>query len=90
DIGRGGGRVFSLHLHDNDGVSDQHLLPGGGVVDFAGIAALLAGTGFDGILTMEVAPEPGTGHEDMAALGRQAKRVAVAAKGFGAAVFKGD
>ena len=87
---RGGGRVLSLHLHDNDGASDQHLLPGGGGIDFAGITAFLAAGGFDGILTMEVGPEPGTDHQDLAALARQAKRAALVASGFSATVFKGD
>ena len=33
--------IVNCHLHDNDGVGDQHLLPGDGTLDWAGVEALL-------------------------------------------------
>ena len=33
--------VVNCHLHDNDGKGDQHLLPGMGTLDWAGVAARL-------------------------------------------------
>lgn len=37
-----GERIVALHLHDNDGLSDDHLPPGAGTVDFEALAARLS------------------------------------------------
>jgi len=47
-------RLNSLHLHDNNGRSDQHYMPGEGIVDFKQIISLLSEAKFAGIITMEV------------------------------------
>jgi sugar phosphate isomerase/epimerase len=36
-----GERVIALHLHDNDGLSDDHLPPGDGTFDFPSLAGIL-------------------------------------------------
>lgn len=51
---RYGSRLAALHLHDNDGTRDQHLLPFDGAVDWPALMARLAATGYDGALTLEV------------------------------------
>ena len=66
--------LFSVHLHDNDGTEDQHLLPGRGTVDFFDVVAFLRKSGFIGIMTMEVEPEASGALADLFAL---AGRVAV-------------
>jgi sugar phosphate isomerase/epimerase len=38
-----GDRVVALHLHDNDGLSDDHLAPGEGTFDFEALAGRLRG-----------------------------------------------
>ena len=37
------GRLSSIHLHDNDGRSDQHRIPFTGTVDWPRLAGLIAG-----------------------------------------------
>ena len=49
------GRLFALHLHDNDGAKDQHLLPGEGSVDWRGFRAALQKTSYCGPLLLEAA-----------------------------------
>lgn len=38
------GRVIALHLHDNDGLSDDHEAPGRGIFDFPALVECLRGT----------------------------------------------
>ena len=45
--------VSALHLHDNNGMGDQHKAPGAGNIDFAAVRQAL-GAGFDGQATLEV------------------------------------
>ncbi len=40
-----GNRIRQLHLHDNIRVYDQHLVPGGGWIDWAALAAALRAAG---------------------------------------------
>lgn len=47
------GRVFELHLHDNDGSGDQHLLPFDGSVPWEYYAKKLKECEFDGVITLE-------------------------------------
>ncbi len=36
-----GAKVVALHIHDNDGMSDDHLVPGEGTFDFRALAGLI-------------------------------------------------
>ena len=49
-----GERVVALHLHDNDGLSDDHMPPGSGIFDFPALASLLAGSAQAPLMTLEV------------------------------------
>lgn len=49
-----GDRVVALHLHDNDGSSDDHLPPGRGIFDFPALAEILRGRDPLPLMTFEV------------------------------------
>ena len=49
-----GDRVVALHLHDNDGLSDDHLAPGEGTFDFETLAGKLRGLDKMPLLDFEV------------------------------------
>lgn len=49
-----GERVAVLHLHDNDGLSDDHLAPGQGIVDFPALVGLVAAKSPVPLMTFEV------------------------------------
>lgn len=49
-----GDRVATIHLHDNDGLSDDHLEPGGGTFDFAELVRCIEGTERMPLLDLEV------------------------------------
>ena len=49
-----GPRLWGVHLHDNDGTEDDHLLPGMGTVPFEEVAAALAEVGFGGTFMLEI------------------------------------
>ncbi len=51
-----GERVVALHLHDNDGLSDDHLPPGEGIFDFPALVALLRARPSLPLMTLEVDP----------------------------------
>jgi sugar phosphate isomerase/epimerase len=51
-----GSSVRAIHLSDNDGVSDLHLLPGDGNDITAELPAILSGIGYDGVVTYEISP----------------------------------
>ena len=44
-----------LHVHDNNGRADQHLLPFSGVTDWQGFSKALKDIGFEGALSLECA-----------------------------------
>lgn len=48
--------VVEVHLHDNDGLTDQHAYLGFGNIEFGEVAAALDEIGFDGVSTIEIAP----------------------------------
>ena len=48
------GKLDVLHIHDNDGVKDKHLLPFDGNVDWDDVALGLNSCDFDGIIDVEV------------------------------------
>ena len=55
---RAGDRLRAIHIADNEGESDQHLLPfGRGTVDFAEVIRALKETGYRGPLNFEVPGE---------------------------------
>lgn len=43
----------AVHLHDNNGQEDQHLLPGEGRIDWAELASQISVTGYKGPATLE-------------------------------------
>lgn len=47
-------RIFAVHLHDNDGSADQHLLPFDGTIDWHKLAKNLKDSNYDGPLTFEI------------------------------------
>jgi len=47
-------RALALHIHDNDAVSDDHLVPGEGTFDFARLGSLLRELGRPLLLDLEV------------------------------------
>ena len=49
-----GDRVVALHLHDNDGLSDDHLAPGRGTFDFVRLFDRIASRGEQPLLDLEV------------------------------------
>jgi len=49
-----GDRLFHLHLHDNDGQQDQHLIPGRGKFDFNALIHALRLAMFEGFLSTEL------------------------------------
>ncbi len=48
-----GDRLCALHLHDNDGTHDAHMLPFTGAVDFKRIGAHLTRIGYGGAVALE-------------------------------------
>jgi len=46
-----------LHIHDNMGERDQHLLPFKGIIDWEDFSKALKEIGFDGCLSVEAAPQ---------------------------------
>lgn len=52
-----GSRLMALHLHDNDGTDDQHLIPGEGNVDWYALMKKLNGTRYSGAIALEVTNE---------------------------------
>ena len=45
-----------MHVHDNKGVRDEHLIPFFGTIDWKDFSAALRETAFDGVLSLECAP----------------------------------
>jgi sugar phosphate isomerase/epimerase len=46
-------RLLAVHLHDNDGSTDQHLLPFAGTVDWLRLARALAGSAYRKCVSLE-------------------------------------
>lgn len=47
-------RIFAVHLHDNDGSDDQHLLPFDGTIDWEHVVRELKNCNYDGPITLEL------------------------------------
>lgn len=54
-----GGRVLHCHFSDNDGETNAHWRPGMGKIDWRALLGALAGTGFDGVISLEFEDIPG-------------------------------
>ncbi|MGE0462710.1 MAG: sugar phosphate isomerase/epimerase family protein [Vicinamibacterales bacterium] len=63
------GHIVTTHLHDNRGMRDDHLVPGQGAIDWAGVLMAFQKVGYDGAWIFELAPAA-----DAAAVLRQAAR----------------
>ena len=48
-----GKRIFALHIHDNDGITDEHKLPFEGCIDWEKFITALNNTGYEGSLMLE-------------------------------------
>ncbi|MGI5820212.1 MAG: sugar phosphate isomerase/epimerase family protein [Armatimonadota bacterium] len=78
-------RLLSVHLHDNDGSGDQHLLPFMGTVQWGRLAGLIAGSSYEKWVNLEVS-QARSGYDDgraflrdaLAAAGRLAEAIATA------------
>ena len=57
-------RIITVHLHDNDGSGDQHLVPGGGTIDWQAVRSALDSSPYEGPLMFEV-DRPGAYSEMM-------------------------
>lgn len=53
-LGEFGSRLRVLHLHDNDKSADQHRLPFDGNINWPECMKKIAGTGYDGSISLEV------------------------------------
>jgi protein FrlC len=49
-----GDRLFHVHINDNDGKQDQHLIPGQGQFDFQSMVQALRMTSFDGCMSADL------------------------------------
>lgn len=47
-------RIFAIHLHDNDGTADQHLLPFDGNIEWKEVIKKLKESNYNGPITLEV------------------------------------
>jgi len=64
-------RLIAIHLHDNDGTSDQHKIPFTGTVDWDNLARIIASSTYQGCVNLEVLIRQ-TGIADEAEFLRQA------------------
>ena len=48
--------IKALHVHDNGGEHDEHLLPSCGTIDWADFSAALGEVAFDGVFSLECVP----------------------------------
>lgn len=51
-----GSEIRVMHVHDNMGNSDAHMVPGTGVIDWQDFARALHEIGYDGVFSLETAP----------------------------------
>ena len=65
------GHLLAVHLHDNRGRSDDHLVPFDGVIDWPGSLTAVQKVGYDGALTFELSARGST--KETLARARQAR-----------------
>ena len=56
-VRRIGKNLSALHVHDNDGTADQHLMPYRGVINWENFLSTLGEVGFDGVFSFEASPK---------------------------------
>ena len=69
-----GERIITVHLHDNDGSGDQHLLPWEGTIDWSEVAGALGRNGYRELLMFEVSG-PGGPEQAIPRLASVAERI---------------
>ncbi len=52
-----GKRLEAMHVHDNMGKEDEHLIPGDGIIDWDGYTKALKEIGFDKVFSLETSPK---------------------------------
>ncbi len=57
-LAKWGGRLVTTHLSDNDGINDDHFLPGDGRVDWSVVQDAFPKAQYSGALMLEVVPKP--------------------------------
>ena len=65
-----GGHLWTTHVHDNDGRSDEHRVPFAGRIDWDAAIMETQKIGYDGVLTFEIS---GSGVDPVETLKRAAK-----------------
>jgi len=75
-------RLIAVHLHDNDGTSDQHRLPFTGTVDWRRLAQLVAHSSYEECVNLETLCDENTGIDGEELFLRNAYEVAQALSGM--------
>ena len=52
-----GERLEAVHIHDNMGKEDEHLIPGDGIADWNGFTEALKEIGYSGVMSLETSPK---------------------------------
>jgi len=73
-------RLISVHLHDNDGTSDQHLLPFDGTTDWQRLAGIIAVSSYEGCVSMETSMRGYEGQSEESVLSKAFERGAKLAR----------
>ena len=60
-----GNRLMALHLHDNNGIDDQHLIPGDGIVDWEKLKSAVTKLNYSGSLSLEIINKNSVKYETM-------------------------
>lgn len=47
-------KLMAIHLHDNNGIKDEHKIPGEGTINWVDVKNKILGTGYDKSITLEV------------------------------------
>ena len=58
-VRRIGPMLEAVHIHDNMGKEDEHLIPGDGIIDWDDFAKALKEIGFDKVISIESSPKHG-------------------------------
>lgn len=54
-----GSRLEALHIHDNMGKNDEHLIPGDGIINWDEVACALKDIGYKNVISLETSPKFG-------------------------------
>ena len=58
EVRQAGAKLFTLHIHDTDGLGDPHWLPGRGVIDWEAFLHALDQAAFAGVRILEIESPP--------------------------------